>query len=162
MPETIACPTCLRSDQVQKVSTLYLNKSISEWRKFSPPASGKTSTFRALHPDLVVISFSLILPVFIYGILNQQPSLLIPVLIGLIGAYSVYFFTRNRLIEKFKTNHQLQVNEKKRLEKAIGDWMKLYYCAREELVFIPGGGAGIPVDQMMGYLLAAPSPQKRP
>ena len=162
MSDQITCPGCHLSDQVTKVSTLYLQKQVKNWRKLAPPSGGKANNFRPLHPDLLVIGFSLVLPVFVYGILNQQPALFVPILVLLVGAYTLYLIFRRSLVAKFEADQQSQKDEKKRVEKAIGAWMKLYFCAREEGVFIPGGGEVIPVDQMPGYLMTAGSAQKRP
>jgi hypothetical protein len=153
MNKAILCPVCGQSDLVEKVSSLYisgigLNRSASQAglqpegspptkpgvemlglsafelrllsRRLKPPSLGKGAPFRALHPDLVVLTFSLILPVFIYGIYISQKA-------------------------------------KQRAERRISRWMKLYYCAREDIVFQPGTGKFVPADQMPGYLnLQAP------
>src|SRR5512139_235338 len=96
------CPQCGENDRVEKVSTLYLeglrvgNKAndplgqksltglskaeISELRHLlAPPSSGKSQVTRPIHPDLILLVFTGVLPVFLVGIMNNQRVLLIPV-----------------------------------------------------------------------------------
>jgi hypothetical protein len=184
MPNLITCPICNQSDQVEKVSTLYLvgielkrrpgsarlDDKTSQAaallrarqmaqpgveplpRKLAPPSSGKQTTIRPIHPDLAVLAFSLIAPVFLYGILTSQPGAVLPVLVGLAFSYGLYFWQRRRLIGRFESEQARQKQNARRTTRAIERWMRLYYCAREELVFEPGDSGGVPVDQMMGLI----------
>jgi predicted RNA-binding Zn-ribbon protein involved in translation (DUF1610 family) len=44
--------------------------------------------------------------------------------------------------------------EKERWERAAGRWQRLYYCARDDGVFIPGETSFIPIDKMQEFLYA--------
>jgi hypothetical protein len=121
-------------------------------KRLKPPSSGKGTPFRALHPDLVVLTFSLILPVFIYGIYTSQKNTFLPALVLLLGFYALYFWKRKALIAKFEIQRNASLAAARRAEQSIGRWMKLYYCAREDIVFQPGSGKYVPADQMPGYL----------
>jgi hypothetical protein len=125
--------------------------------KLAPPSSGKSSLTRPVHPDLVVIVFSCIIPVFLYNILATQRTMLIPVLLILAGFYGLYFFKRKGVIARFEQQQAAKREEQARIERGIKTWMRLYYCARDEGVFLPGGRDLIPVDQMNGYLLGQQS-----
>ena len=79
--------------------------------------------------------------------------MLIPVLIILAGFYGLYFFKRKAVVAKFEQQQAAKRDEQRRIERGIKTWMRLYYCARDEGVFLPGGSDLIPVDQMNWYLL---------
>ena len=182
MATRIKCPACEQADQVEKVSTLYLlgigldrsSKSgelppelpqPSPWvsalppaelhilaRRLKPPSSGKQSFSRPLHPDMVIIVFSLILPVFLYGILTSQRTVLLPVLLVLAGAYAVYFWKRKSIIDRFQKDQASRISADERARRGVERWMRLYYCNRDDGVFEAHGSQLVPADQMPGYL----------
>lgn len=125
-------------------------------RKLAPPSSGKQTTIRPIHPDLAVLAFGLITPVFLYGILTTQPGSALPVLAVLAVFYGLYLWQRHRLIGRFEGEQARQKQAAEQTAQAVERWMKLYYCAREELVFVPGNNTFVPVDQMMGLLFQEP------
>ena len=173
--ENPLCPQCGLNDQVEKVSTLYFEalggKGLAGQkagagapgdlpkrpgpglrRLFAPPASGKAQATRPIHPDLVVVVFTGILPVFLAGIARSQPQMVVPVLSGLALVYGLYFWFRKKLVDRFQVKKQTQVDEKRRVERAIGRWMRAYYCTRDEIVFEAGRPGWAPVEQL-GVLL---------
>ena len=121
-------------------------------RRLKPPSSGKGTPFRTLHPDLVVLTFSLIIPIFLYGIFTSQRNLLLPALVFLAAFYGWYFWKRKAMIAKF--NSQVEANRvaARRAEQSIGRWMKLYYCARDDIVFQPKTNLSFPADQIAGII----------
>ena len=168
----ITCPVCGLSDQVEKVSTIYLSgiadkrspeikqatkispqKLRSLSRLMAPPSSGKSSPVRPIHPDTVLIVFSCVLPFFLFGILKQQPIMLIPVLLVLAGLYGLYFFKRKAITAKFERGQNNQRQSQARIERGIQTWMKLYYCDRDEGIFLPGKDQLVPPEQMTSYLM---------
>jgi hypothetical protein len=180
----ILCPACSKSDQVFKVSSIYLagvetrqpsflkkkqegqsslakeqvtgfssQQLISLSRKLSPPSSGRKAPVRSIHPDWVVGAFSLIVPVFLVGIFNQQRNLFLPVLAILIGFYGFYFFKRKAVIARFEHRIAAEKEKQTRIERLIALWMKLYYCSCEDGVFLPGKDKLVPVDQVTWYLM---------
>ena len=168
----VTCPVCGLSDQVEKVSTIYMSGLADKRspeikqaakipskklrplsRLLAPPSSGKSVPVRAVHPDTVLIVFSCVLPFFLYGILRQQPAMIIPVLLVLAALYGLYFFTRKTIIARFERQQNSQLESQARIERGIETWMELYYCDRDEGVFLPGKDELVAPDQMMGYLL---------
>jgi hypothetical protein len=119
----------------------------------APPSSGKSAPIRPVHPDTVLIVFSFILPFFLLGILKQQPVMIIPVLLVLAGLYGLYFFKRKAILAKFEREQDNQRELQARIERGIKTWMKLYYCDRDEGIFLPGKDELVPAEQMMGFLL---------
>jgi hypothetical protein len=172
------CPQCEQDDQVEKVSTVYLvgiglkrerkdndtNSSTVAFkldlpeielrrlaRQLAPPASTRRLPSRPLHPDLIVLTFSLVIPIFVYGIYTSQAPVLLPVLIILTILYGFYFWKRKAIVARFDARQAVQRAADERVKFAIERWMKLYYCARDNVVFIPGGEI-TPVEQFKEYL----------
>jgi hypothetical protein len=74
-------------------------------------------------------------------------------LLVLAGLYGLYFFKRASIIGKFEREQDSQRQSQARIERGIKTWMKLYYCDRDEGVFLPGKEELVPPEQMMAYLL---------
>lgn len=176
MSDKPLCPLCDQADMLEKASTIYLMgmglkqdqqavNGASAWladlpedqlkqlgRRLAPPSGGQAPPTRPLHPDLVVLTFSLVIPIFLWGIWGSQPGMRLPALIVLAVFYAGYFWKRGAILQRFarqKAERQAGID---RVQHSIERWMTLYYCAREDVVFAPGGEA-IPADQMPGYLL---------
>ena len=168
----ITCPVCGLSDQVEKVSTIYMSGIADKRspeikqatkippqklrllsRQMAPPSSGKSIPTRPIHPDMVLVVFSCVLPFFLLGILKQQSIMLIPVLLVLASLYTLYFFKRKAIIAKFERGQNNQRQSQARIERGIQTWMKLYYCDRDEGIFLPGKDELVPPEQMISYLM---------
>ncbi len=174
MSETKICPECGQAEQVEKVSTIYLlgmglkreqGQAMRPWlsempqvelkalgKRLSPPSAGRGSPVRPLHPDLVVATFSLVIPIFLAGIWNTQPGMRLPAVLVLAAFYGLYLWKRKAILKRFERQKAEQKAAAQRIQSGIARWMKLYYCAEDDVVFAPGGEA-IPADQMPGYLL---------
>ncbi len=179
----IICPACRRSDQVDKVSAIYLEglgagrlpksgashlpKALPDRmthvppeqvfllsRRLTPPSTGRDRTIRPIHPDLAIIGFSLILPVFLFGIWNSQQNIFLPSLVVLAVFYVLYFLTRNKIISRFEKEQAARNAIEQRVRKGIEKWMDLYYCSRDEAIFDPRKNAMIPIDELQRYLLS--------
>lgn len=170
----VICPQCGQADRVEKVSKLYLEgvaagrmrradadaapdaqpaglspgELFQVSRKLAPPAGGKSSLTRPLHPDLVVLVFSGLLPFFLAGIASSQRELLVPALVLIVVSYTVYLLRRKALIARFEREQADRQEAVRRVERAIGRWMRAYYCARDEVVFEAGKDTTLPVDQL--------------
>ena len=180
MPRPKACPVCGLTDQTDKASSLYVmgiagNKLAPAegepqtaplnmtgippqelhalGKRLKPPASPKRAPTRPLHPDLVVVTFSLIIPLFLYRIYQNQPSVL-PVVLALLAVlYILYFWGRKKIIARFERQVQANKASEERIRMGIERWMRLYYCQRDDCVFEPGKQATAPADQMLAFLL---------
>lgn len=183
MHKNVFCPACGKADRVEKVSTIYvlgigLNRLPSDeqaqlkgkitdptlvslpssglralGKRLAPPSSGRPGTFRPIHPDMVVITFSLIVPIFLYGILTSQPGMTFPVVVLLATVYGIYFWKRRAIISKFTRQQQTRQAEAERIKQGIARWMKLYYCSRDDGVFEPGSKELVPADQIVTSIL---------
>ncbi len=180
MPPVI-CPACGRYDQVEKVSTLYLrgaglgrgrlhSRSGTEagpdpgWpltlspaefkrlsRQLSPP-SGKSSLTRPIHPDIVILFFTAVLPFFLAGVYTTQPGYFLPLVVLVAAGYGLYFLLRRRILLRFQAQLDLRQAEIQRIRNGIETWMQLYYCVRDQGVFLPKDETVTPLDQLSTYL----------
>lgn len=188
MVKGIICPVCGLSDRVEKVSTIYLvgiglnrqpenpaaqaelnfklddlsQPELSKMaRQLKPPASTRKMPTRPLHPDLIVITFSLIVPLFIYQIWTSQTSSLPPVLVFLAILYGLYFWKRKAIVGRFEGRQSAQRETDERVRQGIERWMKLYYCARDDGIFEPGGTELTPASETMVYVLRGTLPNRQ-
>lgn len=122
-------------------------------RKLKPPSAGQPALTRNLHPDLVVVFFSAIVPFFIAGIVRTQPGALLPTLVLLACAYGVYFALRKAILRKYNAAQEARREQAEQVKRGIESWMTLYYCARDNAVFQPWEKAVTPLDDMDEYLL---------
>jgi len=172
----VACPNCGQSEQVDKVSTIYLagigqsrlpagaepihvnfqNIPPDELRRLSrrlkPPATSKRAPTRPIHPDMVVVTFSLIIPFFLYGMYESQAGILLPVLALLAVFYGLYLWKRKVIIARFERQVTTGKAAEERVRRGIERWMKLYYCLQDDGVFEVGKTELVPADQMDWYL----------
>jgi hypothetical protein len=122
-------------------------------RRLKPPESGKTQLVRPVHPDLVVLVFSLSAPLFLKEIYTSQTSVFLPVLVILAVLYGSYFWKRKQFTAVFAEQQQARKMNEERIQSAIQSWMLLWYCPCEDIVFNPSDSSMIPVDQMIFHLL---------
>jgi hypothetical protein len=104
----------------------------------------------------VVLVFSLVAPIFLYGTFTSQPGALPLELLVLAAFYGFYFWKRKTMIAKFSAQQLAQQAREARIRGGIERWMNLYYCARDDGVFEPGSDSLVPADQMAGYLFVNP------
>ena len=141
LPPTNAWVSALPPDELQALA-----------RRLKPPSSGKQAFSRPLHPDMVVVVFSLVLPIFLYGMWTSQRPVLPVALAILAVAYALYLWKRKAIIARFQQNQAKRLSADERARRGVERWMKLYYCNRDDGVFPAQGDELIPTDQMPGYL----------
>ncbi len=121
-------------------------------KRLKPPVGGKKSTFRPIHPDMLVGVFSVIAVFFLYQIFTLQTEAL-PVALGsAVVFYAFYFWQRKRLIAKHYALVQEQKDAQIRSERTVKRWMGLYYCVADDVVFTIAGHKPVPADQMYELL----------
>ena len=177
----VICPGCRQADRVEKVSTIYMlgiglargtNGSASPERpitdptllampapqfrllgkRLAPPSSGKPAVIKPIHPDMVVLTFSVVAPIFLYGIYTTQPGALLPVALIVAALYGAYFWKRKTVIASFDRQVQTRQADEDKIKRGIARWMKLYYCSRDDGVFEKGEHELFPADQIAGCL----------
>jgi len=121
-------------------------------RRLAPPAAKKEAPMRAIHPDMMVLGFSLVAPIFLYGMWTSQRPVLPVVIAILVCAYALYFWQRKAILARFQRNQASRQSAEERARRGVERWMSLYYCHRDDGVFPAHSGQLIPTDQMPGYL----------
>jgi hypothetical protein len=172
------CPACRQNDEVEKVSTLYiagigvrkkrqaqataLDKLLSPQeiaalsQRLTPPASGKQVLTRPIHPDQALIAFSVVAPIFVYGIFTSQRAMLLPVLLLLAGFYGVYIWLRGALLRRYQQEQASRQASAERVKRGLKLWMGLYYCLRDDAVFELRAKETTPLDFLPGLLNRQP------
>lgn len=149
--EYLACPKCGKVDRVQKVSAAY-RAGLSV---LAPP---KEPTVRIGCEEYLVQALF-----FFGGIAIFYASIwLLNVVSGLatwlLGAGGLALLWLVLLVWVSRRRHAHRVRrlavEKQRWDGAILRWEHLYYCARDDGVFVPGETSLIPIDQLHTYLYA--------
>ncbi len=170
------------ADQVEKVSTVYLlgiglKKRIAAEskkpalaainpvylempsedlralsRKLAPPSSVKAGFTRPIHPDVFVLTFSLILPFFLFGIYASQRNILLPMLAVLAAFAAWYIWKRKFLIARFERQQNERKDAEKRTKSGVENWLKLYYCLRDDGVFEKGSQDLTPISEVRRLL----------
>lgn len=181
MPGKAICPVCGQVDLVEKVSTIYLmgiglNRAPSQGglqaevafnpefkrlppaslkalsRRLAPPSTPAQVPIRPIHPDMIVIALSLIVPIFLYGVFTSQSAMLLPVLVVLAAFYAFYFWQRKNIRAKFDQQQAERKSASQRVQKGVERWTHLFYCLRDDGVFEAGMKEVVPADQMPGLL----------
>lgn len=167
---TLNCPTCGQMDMVQKVSAIYSTgissgsfagpstgaalmadgtatlvggitslKGTSQTalsRRLAPPEQPTYRPFSWFAVCIALVSFLIAMPFAFLGIILQSGSdLFVALLFGSIGVgiiYAAYAGVNNR---KASARAAMPI-----WNKAMERWYALYYCARDDIVFVPGEG----------------------
>ncbi len=150
----ISCPVCGSSEQALKVSTLFLEGTEKRVNvdAFAPP-SGKRQITRPVHPDMTVIVFGIVSLLILFQIFQTQKPAFVPAAAIFLMAGSFYLIFRKRILEKYKRNQEAIKLENLAVEKAVGEWMKLYYCAKDRIVFIPGDKNSVALEDIKSLIM---------
>lgn len=121
-------------------------------KSFAPP-SGKPQLLKTISPDMMMVVFSAISVYLLFQIYTTQHSIfwITAVIFGLFIASYIIF--HKSIIRRFQNQKDLDTSSKEVIEKAIAKWMKLDYCARDNVVFMAKKSEFVPLDEMNEYLL---------
>jgi hypothetical protein len=179
MPDLPLCPICHTSEPVLKVSQVYVSgitepanrsdqdrarleavfgkevKSPVEIRQavhlFGPPA-GRNQVTRPIHPDMYMYVFSAVTAVILINTFTAQRTFFW-VILGIYAIFGVvYYFTRNSVVGGFRKRQEVDAAERDAVNRAVGDWMRLYYCTMDGCVFDPARPDTAPVEEIQRYL----------
>ena len=119
---------------------------------FAPP-QGESQSTRAINPDWVAFAMAALSIFFLYQIFTTQREAFWYSLGFAVIAFAAYFILRKKILARYQIQKAQESGSKGKVERAIGTWMKLYYCTKDNVVFEDKKGDPIPVDQMRSYLL---------
>jgi len=160
---TTPCPVCNRIDAVQKLSAIVAGGQINKVGAYTTTPAAATKLAEELAPPkvppyyegcscLFLLSFVL----FVIGAVGIDHILwaehtdfpwVYPLLI-VIGTYLAY-----RAIMSFKRARQWAREEwKPKHQAALKKWKRLYYCARDDIVFDPDIGKYCPRDEFKAFI----------
>ncbi len=128
-------------------------------KRLAPPAAGTSGLTRPIHPDWVIGAATLIVPVFLVGIVKSQPGMLVPLLAILGLFYAIYFYLRIGLVKRFARQEAQRQTAAEHARQGIERWMRLFYCVEDDGLFEPGQGGLVPAEQIAGVLHTRDSSQ---
>ena len=167
--ETGGCPECRKADRVQKVSSVYKDgfqtgyydgwghsqTKLSE--SLSPPSQPLESkawwgTFETVGMGANWAMALVILLVGLMGVLFTPADILcVPMAALGLGLtlllVLVHLYSRPRQMSE-------RLAKAQKWERAMNRWERLYYCARDDGVFIPGETPFIPMNKVQEFLYA--------
>lgn len=142
------CPVCKRNDKVQKVTGL---------NDFPPPSKPENQlrqeSFGCLRIGIILASLFF----FAYGLSNGMrlgqgwiSIIAVAVIVWIVWDWSQK--QRNSIDEIRKKQEHIDSVEIPAWNGAMRKWNALYYCARDDCVFIPGQGISVASSQTYNFL----------
>lgn len=119
---------------------------------FAPPQGG-AQVIRSINPDWVAVALGLLSVYILYQIYFEQHELFWGMLAFAVVALGAYAFFHKQIKLKFETEKRKESGDKELIERAVGNWMKLYYCSTDNIVFGWKKGDQVPLPEMNSYLL---------
>jgi hypothetical protein len=119
---------------------------------FAPPMDEKSMVVkrgsRRIHPDSMVIFFSLLALLIVFQIATTQPVQLPAIVILVAGSLLAYILARKTIVKRYEANVRKEQEESARAEIAMTRWMNLYFCSRDKGVFDPDQNRFAPLEQI--------------
>jgi hypothetical protein len=120
---------------------------------FAPPQGGTQAT-RAINPDWVAFAMVLVSLFFLYQIYTTQHQIFWYMLVFAAAAFAAYVVFRKKIVARYQGQKSQEDGTQGKIEVAVGLWMKLYYCTKDNVVFGLKKDETVAIDQMRPYLLA--------
>jgi cbb3-type cytochrome oxidase subunit 3 len=108
---------------------------------------------RSINPDWVVWALGLMSVYILYQIYFEQHEVFWYMVIFAVVAFGAYIVFRKQIKGKYNSEKYKELGDKEQIERAVGHWMKLYYCSTDNIVFGWKKGDKVPLDQMNQYLM---------
>jgi hypothetical protein len=118
---------------------------------FKPP-QGTSQSLRAVNPDWVAGIVALASFFFLAQIYNNNRSVFWYMVLMVAVGYGLFFLFHNKIKAKFEKERSKELNTKQAAEKAVGKWMKLYYCTKDNVVFGAKKDESAPLEEFREYL----------
>ncbi len=170
------CPICQRNDRVEKVSGIVARNTNPLSGGLSTTALAQALTPPSLEPSppapdsptykaafrtyrrargwgIGLLIFSLLFSCILFAV-NPLAGFLIMMITGWISIFLIVWSARKT--SKLKKGFDILWAKWRASEKAwrvaMNRWQKLYYCSRDDVVFIPGEGRAVPPNRMSELL----------
>lgn len=128
-------------------------------KQFEPP-SGKPQTLRSISPDMVMVVFMAVAIFFLYQIYVTQTSVFWYMLAIFVALYASYIIFHKPIIARFKNQKSMDTGSAEVIQKAIGKWMKVSYCLRDNVVFGVNKDQAAPLEELTRMVIMASLPEK--
>lgn len=119
---------------------------------FAPPQGG-AQVIRAINPDWVAVALGLLSVYILYQIYFEQRAVFWYMFAFAALVFAAYLIFHKQIKGRFETERRKESGDKEQIERAVGHWLKLYYCSADNIVFGWKKGDRVPLDQMNTYLL---------
>ena len=173
------CPVCRKEDRVFKVSLIfdighnYLISSSSsqvedKYRKLAPPIKPKIEKKHPIFHIILILTISVIfLLMSISQIMEYYPYIreqwffkmnsfiviynIVIFTLGTLGLVNVFFkiYDNSSIQKRINENYEEELDSWKRM---MNRWKELYYCSRDDVVFIPNERKAFQALDMMDIL----------
>ena len=118
------------------------------------PSQEESQITRAINPDWVAFAMVLLSIFFLYQIYTSQYLIFWYMVAVAVVGFAVYVIFHKKILAKYQNQKSQESGSFAKVEKAVGLWMKLYYCATDNVIFGARKDETIPIDQMHQYHLA--------
>jgi hypothetical protein len=122
------------------------------------PPSGKPQTLRTISPDLVMVVFGVVSIFFLYQIYLTQPSVFWYMVAIFVVLYASFFIFHKPIIARYNLQKSMDTGSVEVIQKAIGKWMKVSYCLRDNVVFGFNKEETAPLGELTRKLIMASLP----
>jgi hypothetical protein len=151
---------CNRNDKAQKVSGLILNHSDQLFPYLSKPIlpSYRLETTNGCARIFFTLPFFSLIVICIVSSITSGPDIggvIIFIISSIAGSliFSPWIIRNQEAKERYKENiERLNKYEIPAHKIAIDKWNKLYYCTRDDCVYIPGSSFSVPSSDAQEYL----------
>jgi hypothetical protein len=120
----------------------------------TPPQGEARRAARRVHPDAMVIFFTLLSSLIVYKVATTQAGQLPIILALLAGGILAYLLARKQVVRRYEEKARQEHAAQARLENAVSRWMHLYFCSRDRGVFLPEQNQLVPLERMSDLLNA--------
>jgi hypothetical protein len=125
---------------------------LSHMVKVISPPHGERKVTRRIHPDGMIAFLLSIALTIIFLASKDQPGAVPGLIILTIFCAVIYLITRQMLLKRYNQSKLQEQREVDRISVAVSNWMKMYLCSRDNIVFEPDHGHWSPVENMQNFL----------
>jgi hypothetical protein len=162
-----ACPNCGDHDSTKIIYKLY--SDLLEGRKIpedivpgmtraklvsliSPPQIPGKKLLASLHPDFVMALVSIVVMYLLAIRIGELAYNLLPLVVGAIIFIALYLFIRRWLINRYRSALNKREEQLSVIRAKADIWMKLIYCPKDNLVFLPDYSMKMELSCLKGFL----------
>lgn len=153
------CPVCKQSDKVKKLQAVY-NEGMS---RFAPPAMpGKTvPMLRTMVFNMVLVGIFVFLILVLVGSEGFGQVIEITLVVLALAAIVLALVLSYMAFTRVVLGDQEATERYSAWDRAMGNWNRLRYCTRDDVVFDPQTGKVVPEEALREMLVIEAENQKQ-